>query len=64
MCFREIIKNNEGRKKVRTYKKTKQLARTSEMSTLTSITGHILRRRVPNQEIRRQCEIHDITKFI
>jgi len=43
--------------------RTKSITRTAEIRTLRSITGHTLRDRKPNQEIRRICDIQDIVRL-
>ena len=43
---------------------TKQLLRTTEMRTLRSIAGYSLRDKQRNEEIRNQCGIEDIVRWV
>ena len=43
---------------------TKRLLRTGEMKTLRAITGHSLRDHRRNDEIRQQCEVEDVVRWI
>ena len=44
--------------------RTKQLMRSAEMITLRSITGRTLWDRVRNKDIRKECNLQDIAKWI
>ncbi|KAI4474576.1 hypothetical protein M0804_014778 [Polistes exclamans] len=41
-----------------------RILRTTEMKTLRAITGNILRDRRRNKEIRKECEMHDVVRWL
>lgn len=45
-------------------RKTKEIARVSEMKILRSIVGCSLRNRIPNTEIRETCDVQDVVRWM
>lgn len=44
--------------------RTKQLMRTTEMNTLRAIVGVTRRDRVRNKDIREECKVRDVVRFV